>query len=89
MIEKLVTSFVGYQAKVGTMREEDVDVYQYGYTLMIELFLNIIFSFVLGILLGEVKEVFFCVCLFHLEAFVGDIMQLRFGNVLYFQILQY
>ncbi len=72
MIEKLVTSFVGYQAKVGTMREEDVDVYQYGYTLMIELFLNIIFSFVLGILLGEVKEVFFFLCMFiPLRSFCG------------------
>ena len=64
MIEKLVTRFVDFQAGIGTIKEDDVNVYQYGYTLMVEVILNMALSLMLGVLLGQIKKVIFFLCMF-------------------------
>ena len=72
MIEKLVTRFVDFQAGIGTIKEDDVNVYQYGYTLMVEVILNMALSLILGVLLGQIKKVIFFLCMFiPLRSFCG------------------
>lgn len=72
MIEKLVKRFVILQSEYGTIRDDDINVYQYGYTLMIEVILNLALSLVLGVLLRQIKEVIFFLCIFiPLRSFCG------------------
>jgi len=59
MIEKLVTTFVKFQSDIGAIHDDDVNVYQYGYTLMIEVILNMTLSLIVGALLGRIKD---CPC---------------------------
>ncbi|RKI26564.1 hypothetical protein D7V82_10420 [bacterium 1xD8-6] len=72
MIEKWVKAFVEFQTGIGVIQDDDVSVYQYGYTVMIEVLLNTAISFVLGVLLGQIKEVCFFLCMFiPLRSFCG------------------
>lgn len=64
MIEKLVATFIEFQTGLGTIQDDDVNVYRYAYTLMVEVVLNISFSILLGFLLGSIKEVIFFLCMF-------------------------
>ena len=40
MIEKLVTSIIKMQLRIGTIQKDDMKIYQYGYTLLIEVLIN-------------------------------------------------
>lgn len=72
MIENLVARFLKFQLKIGTIKEDDINVYQYGYTLAFEVMLNLICSLSLGIMLGIIKEVIFFLCIFiPLRSFSG------------------
>ncbi len=72
MIEKLVTTFVEFQLGIGTIQDDDVNVYRYGYTLMIEVILNMTLSLIVGALLRQIKEVIFFLCMFiPLRSFCG------------------
>lgn len=72
MIEKLSKAIVNYQSEVGTIQKEDINVYQYGYTLMAEVILNVSISVLLGFALDQIKEVIFFLCMFiPLRSFAG------------------
>ena len=72
MIEKLVDSIIMIQLRMGTIKKDDIKVYRYGYTLMIEVFLNIVVSLTVSIMLGKVKEYAVVVCVFiPLRSFCG------------------
>lgn len=72
MIGKLVTSIINVQLRIGTIQEEQVEIYRYGYTLLIEVLINIVFSIAASILLGKVKEYVLFMCLFiPLRSFCG------------------
>lgn len=72
MIIKWADKFVKFQLKLGTISQEDIKVYQYGYMLMIEVAINLSISLMLGIILGSLKEVIFFLCVFiPLRSFSG------------------
>lgn len=72
MIDKLVTRFIDFQVKTGILEDSDISVYRYGYTLMLELFMNICISVILGVVLGCIGEVVFFLCVFiPLRSFCG------------------
>lgn len=72
MIEKLVTSIIEMQLRIGTIQKDDMKIYQYGYTLLIEVLINIVLSFIVSILLGILKECIFFMCAFvPLRSFCG------------------
>ena len=72
MIEKLALVFVKYQLEIGMIQKEYMAVYQYGYTAMLEVILNICLSVFIGIILGQIKEIIFFLCMFiPLRSFSG------------------
>lgn len=72
MIEKFVTSIIEMQLRIGTIQKDDIKVYQYGYTLLIEVFLNIVLSCIVSTLLGRFQECIFFMCVFiPLRSFCG------------------
>lgn len=72
MIEKWVTMLIEFQRRIGIIQDDDFNVYRYGYTLMIEVILCMTFSFVLGVLIGQMREVVFFLCIFiPLRSFCG------------------
>lgn len=82
MIAKVAKAFIGFQISMGLIKEEDSDVYQYGYIIMAEIALNIVISICLGIWLGEVRGIFFSFASsFHSEVTVAVTMPRRHGNV--------
>ena len=57
---------------LGTIQESDRNVYEYGYQLMIEAFINVVISLLLGAVLGCFKEVvFFLIVFMPLRSFCG------------------
>ena len=72
MIEKLSKVIVNYQSEVGIIKKEDINVYQYGYTLIAEVIFNICISIILGIALDQIREVIFFLSMFiPLRSFAG------------------
>ena len=72
MIEKLVELIIMIQLRMGTLKKDDIKVYQYGHTLMIEVFLNVVVSLTVSIMLGKVKEYIVFLCAFiPLRSFCG------------------
>lgn len=59
MIDKIVNLFLQHQLNMESIQKEDVSVYRYGYTLMLEGIVNMFVALLIAILLEEVK-VFFC-----------------------------
>lgn len=72
MIKRAVTRLVNTQIRLGTIQESDRNVYEYGYQLMIEAFINVVISLLLGAVLGCFKEVvFFLIVFMPLRSFCG------------------
>lgn len=72
MIEHFVTSIIEYQLKIGTIKNDDVKVYRYGYTLFIEVLLNLILLLSISALLGKIKEsILFLIVFIPLRSFCG------------------
>lgn len=72
MIEKLATKFVEFQRGFEIIQDDDINVYKYGYTLIIEVILNVALSLIVGAFLGQIKEVIFFLCMFiPLRSFCG------------------
>lgn len=57
MIERIAAYITDWQIEKGNLQEEIRAVYQYGYMLMIEVFINIFISLLLGILSHRLIEV--------------------------------
>ncbi len=53
MLEKCVDYIVERQLEAHSITEEDVPIYRYGYTLLLEVLLNIICSIVIGCVIGD------------------------------------
>ena len=53
MIEKIVNKLLDTQIKSGLLKDETIPIYRYGYTLLIEVTINVILSLVIGFALGE------------------------------------
>ena len=63
---------VSAQIRLGTIQESNRKVYEYGYQLMIEAFINVVISLLLGAVLGCFKEVvFFLIVFMPLRSFCG------------------
>lgn len=72
MIEKLADYIVTRQRAAGFIDDENISVYQYGYTLMFEVIINIFISLAVGILLDKLLTVVFCLLMFiPLRSFSG------------------
>lgn len=72
MIEHLVTSIIEYQLNIGTIKKDDVNVYRYGYTLFIEVFLNLMLTLIVSALLGKIKACILVLIMFvPLRSFCG------------------
>lgn len=72
MIEKMATVFIEIQYQKGIIQKDDINIYRYGYILMMEVLLNICFTFLIGVLLGNICEAFFFLCIFApLRSFCG------------------
>ena len=54
MIEKIVNKLLDTQIKSGLLKDETIPIYRYGYTLLIEVTINVILSLVIGFALGEI-----------------------------------
>ena len=64
MIARLARVFVEFQVSIGLIKEEDANIYQYGYTVMVEMALSIVISICLGVWLGQVRDILFFLCMF-------------------------
>lgn len=54
MIEKIVESFLETQKKQGTISDETMPIYRYGYTLVIEACINSMLALLLGVVMNEI-----------------------------------
>ena len=55
MIQKVVNKIIDKQMAEGILKEGDKAVYEYGYTLLLEIVSNTAIALVLGAIMGEVK----------------------------------
>ena len=55
MIQKVANKIIDKQMAEGILKEGDKAVYEYGYTLLLEIVSNIAIALVLGAIMGEVK----------------------------------
>lgn len=53
MIEKIVNALLSRQILLGNLKEEDISVYRYGYTLMFERIINYIITILIVAITGE------------------------------------
>lgn len=60
MINRIVNKIIIKQFSIGILSDEDTDIYRYGYTIAIEVILNICIALGIGIILNEI----ICVILF-------------------------
>ena len=59
MIARLAGKFVSFQISAGIIKEGDYNIYQYGYTMLVEIALNLVVSVCLGIWLRQIKSIIF------------------------------
>lgn len=72
MIAKVVDLIVHNQVNSKAIKEEDISVYRYGYTLMFELAINILIGFLIGIVSGQLLTVIlFSAFFIPLRSFAG------------------
>lgn len=57
MLEELVNKIIKKQIEKKTIGQEEVGIYRYGYFLLLEVFLNIIIAFIIGILFKDLKTI--------------------------------
>ena len=72
MIEKIVESLLQAQVRQGTLSDETVPVYRYGYTVLIEISINFLLALLVGVLMREIGIVLLFSLLFvPLRSFCG------------------
>lgn len=57
MLEELVNKIIKKQIEKKTIGQEEAGIYKYGYFLLLEVFLNIIIAFLIGILFKDLKTI--------------------------------
>ncbi len=72
MIERKIETFLVKQMAAGLIKEEDISVYSYGYTLMLEMFVNFVVAMIIGLLLDKVLLIsVFLIAFIPLRSFAG------------------
>ena len=72
MIDRIVISIIEYQLKLGTIRKCEVNIYRYGYKVLIEECFNIFLALFISNLLGKVTEcIFLLIVLIPMRSFCG------------------
>lgn len=57
MIQKMVDRIVDRQVKNKSIEQEDINIYKYGYFLLIEVLINLIISLMIGVVFRDIKTV--------------------------------
>lgn len=57
MIQKIVDRIVDRQVKNQFIEQEDINIYKYGYFLLFEVLINLIISFMIGVVFHDIKTV--------------------------------
>lgn len=57
MLQYLVDKYINKQIIIGTIQKDEINIYKYGYILLLEGLLNILISFILALVLGALKTV--------------------------------
>lgn len=72
MIQKLVDTMINKQIEKKVLKTEEIRIYQYGYILLYEVVLNLIFALNIGLIFGELKMIsFFLFMYIPLRSFCG------------------
>lgn len=70
--EKLYEILIQKELEKGLIKKEDVSVYRYGYTLMLEMFINVALAIIIGAIMHEITLVFiFLVVFIPLRSYAG------------------
>ena len=72
MIEKIVDKIINKQLEEKTISKEDINIYRYGYTLVCEVFINIIIAIIIATILKEwILVVLFLIIYIPLRSYCG------------------
>lgn len=72
MIDNLVTKFVDKQILLGNIKSEEVSVYQYGYTLLLERIINVIIAVCISVVMKNyISVVLFLFAFIPIRTFAG------------------
>lgn len=72
MVDGFIDKIIGAQVEKGTISEQDINIYKYGYFLLYELLLNIVIAVVIGVVTNRLVELFVFLLLYvPLRSFCG------------------
>lgn len=72
MTENFLDTLIGKQLAVGLIKEEDISVYRYGYTLMLEMFVNFAIAIIIGFIANKIMMIsIFLLAFIPLRSFAG------------------
>lgn len=72
MVDGFIDKIVDVQVEKGTILEQDIKIYKYGYLLLYELFLNIVIAVVIGLVTNRLGELLIFLLLYvPLRSFCG------------------
>ena len=72
MVDGFIDKIVDVQVEKGTILEQDIKIYKYGYLLLYELFLNIVIAVVIGLVTNRLGELLVFLLLYvPLRSFCG------------------
>lgn len=59
MIQRIVNRIVDIQIKNQSIQQEDINIYKYGYFLLLEVIINLIISFTIALFFDDIKTLLF------------------------------
>ena len=72
MVDGFIDKIIGAQVEKGTISEQDINIYKYGYFLLYELLINIVIAVVIGVVTNRLVELFVFLLLYvPLRSFCG------------------
>ena len=72
MVDGFIDKIIDVQVEKGTILEQDIKIYKYGYLLLYELFLNIVIALVIGLVTNRLGELLIFLLLYvPLRSFCG------------------
>ena len=57
MIQRIVDGIIEKQVEHQTITKEEINIYKYGYFLLLEVFINVIISISVGLVFNDLKTV--------------------------------
>ena len=71
-MKRLVDSLLDKQLSVGAIKAEEIPIYRYGYTLVLEMFANILIAIIIGIITGWLGSIIlFLIAFIPLRTYCG------------------